>query len=121
MLAALQGANVGEVGAIVVRYFGGTKLGVGGLMRAYSSGIKQGMPQLSLVTKFIRYPVYLACSYAQLADIEYIIGQHDGVMLTKEFTDKVELKFELAKDALEHFNTQLATMTQGALQVKFTV
>ena len=121
MLAALQGVNVGEVGAIVVRYFGGTKLGVGGLMRAYSSGIKQGMPQLSLVTKFIRYPVYLACSYAQLADIEYIIGQHDGVMLTKEFTDKVELKFELAKDALEHFNTQLATMTQGALQVKFTV
>ena len=42
-------------------------------------------------------------------------------MLTKEFTDKVELKFELAKDALEHFNTQLATLTQGELQVKFTV
>ena len=79
------------------------------------------MQQLSLVTKYIRYPISLRCSYAQLADIEYIVAQHDGVIITKAFTDKVELKFELAKDALEHFNIQLATVTQGALQVKFTV
>lgn len=43
MLASLQGANIGEIGAVVIRYFGGTKLGVGGLVRAYSSGIKQAV------------------------------------------------------------------------------
>jgi len=36
MLAVLQGANLGEVGAVVVRFYGGTKLGVGGLVRAYT-------------------------------------------------------------------------------------
>jgi uncharacterized YigZ family protein len=121
MLASLQGANVGEVGAIVVRYFGGTKLGVGGLMRAYSSGIKQGISQLSLRTKYIRYSIKLSCSYAQLVDVEYLVVQHDGVILAKEFSEKVDITFELAKDALADFNTKLATMTQGTLQVKFTV
>ncbi|UJF22237.1 YigZ family protein [Shewanella sp. OMA3-2] len=121
MLASLQGANVGEIGAIVIRYFGGTKLGVGGLMRAYSSGIKQGISQLSLRTKYIRYPITLECSYAQLVDVEYLVALHDGVILAKAFSDKVDIRFELAKDALADFNTHLATMTQGTLQVKFTV
>ncbi|MGZ9896720.1 YigZ family protein [Shewanella gaetbuli] len=121
MLATLQGANVGELGAVVVRYFGGTKLGVGGLVRAYTSGIKQGVSQLSLTTKFIRYPIKLDCSYAQLANIEYLIAQFDGVVLSKDFAESVVLQFELAKDALDDFNQQLATMTQGMLQAKFTV
>ncbi|QIR16053.1 YigZ family protein [Shewanella aestuarii] len=121
MLATLQGANIGEIGAIVVRYYGGTKLGVGGLVRAYTSGIKQGISQLGLVTKYIRYPITLSCGYHQVNDIEYLVRQFDGVVIAQDYAEQVVISFELAKAALAEFNIQLAAMSQGSLQVKFTV
>ncbi|MBB1427535.1 YigZ family protein [Shewanella sp. SG44-2] len=121
MLACLQGAKIGELGVIVVRYFGGTKLGVGGLVRAYTSGIKQGLTQIQTQVKHLRYPARLVCHYAQLTDVEYLVAQYDGVVMDKEFTDKVEIHFELAKSHHQAFNQALATQTQGQLQVKFTV
>ncbi|NKF51850.1 YigZ family protein [Shewanella sp. WXL01] len=120
MLACLQGANIGEIGAVVVRYFGGTKLGVGGLVRAYSSGIKKVIPELKTQLKTRRYPVKLTCDYAQLNDVEYVITQCEGVIIDKQFAESVTVEFELAKAWQQKFNALLATQTQGALQVKFT-
>ena len=121
MLACLQGAHIGELGAIVVRHYGGTKLGVGGLVRAYTSGIKQGLTQLTTLTKFIRYPIQIRCDYGQLNHLEYLIGKYDGVVLEKQFEQDIMITFELARNALAHFNVELAVLTQGQLQIKFTV
>ncbi|WP_137224078.1 YigZ family protein [Shewanella sp. MEBiC00475] len=121
MLACLQGANIGELGVIVVRYFGGTKLGVGGLVRAYTSGIKQGLTQIQTQVKHIRYPVSLVCHYSKLTDVEYLVALHDGEIVDKVFSEIVEIHFELAKSHHLAFNQALATLTQGQLQVKFTV
>ena len=63
----------------------------------------------------------MECHYAQLTDVEYLVAQYDGVVMDKEFTDKVEIHFELAKSHHQAFNQALATQTQGQLQVKFTV
>jgi len=121
ILACLQGANVGEIGAIVVRYFGGTKLGVGGLVRAYTSGIKQALKPLATQVKLLRSPAMLVCHYAQLTDIEYLVDQYKGQVTDKVFTDRVAIHFELAQSYHQAFNSALATLTQGQLQVKFTV
>lgn len=121
MLACLQGANIGELGVVVVRYFGGTKLGVGGLVRAYTSGLKQGLTQIQTQVKYLRDRANLACHYAQLIDVEYLVAQHDGVVMDKVFSDNVEIYFELAKSHQKAFNQALATLTQGQLQVKFAV
>ncbi|MDO6619100.1 YigZ family protein [Shewanella sp. 6_MG-2023] len=121
MLATLQGSNIGEIGAIVVRYFGGTKLGVGGLVRAYSSGIKSGLTELETKTKYIRYSTKLSCSYPQLNQIEYLVNQFDGVISNKVFTDVIEIEFEIAKAFHDDFNRELATQTQGQLKAKFNV
>jgi len=119
MLATLQGANVGEIGAIVVRYFGGTKLGVGGLVRAYSSGVKQGLTLLQTELKQIRYPGSLVCEYNQLKDVEYLLSQYDAVVVDRSFAEKVTLLFEIPKRYQERLNLGLATMSQGMLSVKF--
>ncbi|WP_144211755.1 YigZ family protein [Shewanella donghaensis] len=121
MLATLQGANIGEIAAIVVRYFGGTKLGVGGLVRAYSSGIKSGLMELETKTKYIRYSTQLECSYAQLNDIEHWINKFDGVIINKVFTDVIQIEFEIAKAFHDDFNRELASQTQGQLKAKFNV
>ncbi|WP_282167391.1 YigZ family protein [Shewanella japonica] len=121
MLATLQGSDIGEIGAVVIRYFGGTKLGVGGLVRAYSSGIKSGLTQLTTETKYIRYRSSLICSYSQLNNIEYLINQFDGVIINKSFLAEIEIEFEIAKVFHQEFNRELATQTQGQLKAKFNV
>ncbi|GGI89502.1 YigZ family protein [Shewanella hanedai] len=121
MLATLQGANVGEIGAVVVRYFGGTKLGVGGLVRAYSSGIKQGLTQLQTQVKQVRYPGLLVCDYAQLKDVEYLLAQYDAVVEERDFMEQVTVNFAIPKRFQTELNRDLATMSQGSLAASFEV
>ncbi|QYJ97706.1 YigZ family protein [Shewanella alkalitolerans] len=120
MLASLQGVEIGEIGAVVVRYFGGTKLGVGGLVRAYSSGIKQGLAQLETEIKQIRYPGRLACDYHQLKDVEHFLELCEGLIVDKVFTDRVSLSFEMPKATQSRFNQELATLSQGRLKAEFS-
>lgn len=120
MLAHLQGSDIGEVGAIVVRYFGGTKLGVGGLVRAYASGVRQGLKSIDTVTKQLRYPASIECGYGQLVDVEYLLAQYDAVIEDKVFTDKVTVLFAIGKAFKQDLNRDLATMSKGHLVADFT-
>ncbi|MCZ4338419.1 YigZ family protein [Shewanella colwelliana] len=120
MLATLQGARIGEIAAIVVRYFGGTKLGVGGLVRAYSSGIKQGVVQLETQIKLLRYPGQLLCDYHQLKDVEHYLAQCEALITDKQFSDNVSIKFEIPKAYQEQLQLELATLSKGQLKAKFS-
>ncbi|OEG74036.1 YigZ family protein [Shewanella colwelliana] len=120
MLATLQGAKIGEIAAIVVRYFGGTKLGVGGLVRAYSSGIKQGLVQLETQIKLLRYPGQLLCDYHQLKDVEHYLAQCEALITDKQFSDNVSIKFEIPKAHQEQLQLELATLSKGQLKANFS-
>lgn len=115
MLASLQGSNIGEIGAVVIRYFGGTKLGVGGLVRAYSSGLKKGLPQLETQLKQIRYPGQLVCDYHQLKDVEHLFSLFDVVIEDKVFTEQITIQFAIPKHLKKDLNQELATISQGLL------
>jgi uncharacterized YigZ family protein len=119
MLASLQGANIGEIGAVVIRYFGGTKLGVGGLVRAYSLGLKKGLPLLETQLKQIRYPGQLVCGYHQLKDVEHLFSQLDVVIEDKVFSDTISIQFAIPKCFKKDLNQELATMSQGQLIAVF--
>ncbi|MCL1077849.1 YigZ family protein [Parashewanella spongiae] len=119
MLSVLQGSNIGEIGVVVIRYFGGTKLGVGGLVRAYSGGIKRSLPQLELVRKQIRVRATIVCDYAQLGDVEYLLKRFDGVIVDKSFTAQVKLVAEIPVSTKKAIADELATLTQGRLAFQF--
>ncbi|MGI2189511.1 YigZ family protein [Shewanella oncorhynchi] len=119
MLAVLQGAHIGEVGAVVVRYYGGTKLGVGGLVRAYTSGLRQGLIQLPTRLKQLRYPANLHCDYAQLRDVEHLLQQVDAVIIDKQFAAAVDIVFEIGREQQAWLCESLATLSQGSLRPEF--
>ena len=119
MLSVLQGSDVGEIGVVVIRYFGGTKLGVGGLVRAYTAGIKRALPQLTTKVKQLRDSTTLVCDYHQLPDIEYLLTKYDSLIEDKTFAAQVELTIAVPKSKKQALIESISTLTQGQLKLKF--
>jgi uncharacterized YigZ family protein len=115
MLSMLMGSNIGEVCAVVVRYFGGTKLGPGGLQRAYGGSVKQALAILPTKLKIPMVRKTLACQYTQVNDVLYYLGQFGGDIIQQDYNESVVLTLALPDEKLEVFQQQLQTMSAGQL------
>lgn len=118
MLSVLQGTNVGEIMAVVVRYSGGIKLGTGGLVRAYAGGIQQLLPTIQTVEKRFYQQYALHCDYAQMALIENLLSSTYGRIVEVEYLQSVSAIVEVDLQFTEQFNKKLEALTQGRVSVK---
>lgn len=118
MLSVLQGSQVGEIAAVVVRYFGGTKLGTGGLQRAYSASVRNALEKLTTTTKIPMVAKTLACQYAQVNDILHLIQLVGGEVTEQLFTDSIELTLAVPEQNVRSFAEKLQTMSSGQLVLK---
>jgi len=115
MLSALQGNGVGEVCAVVVRYFGGTKLGTGGLQRAYGGSVRQALTLLKSKTKIPMVSRTLSCQYTQINDVLHVIDKLKGLVVEQNFSDKVELLVSIPQDNLEITEQQIQIISSGSI------
>lgn len=113
MMALLQGSNVGEIMAVVVRYSGGIKLGTGGLVRAYSNGIQQLLPQIETREKRFYQQYQLSCDYAQLAQLESLLTESVGRIVDVDYQQQVEATIEVDLQQVAWFLKKLQSLTQG--------
>ncbi|MFQ6372546.1 YigZ family protein [Shewanella sp. YIC-542] len=120
MLNVLRGSGVGEVGVVVIRYFGGVKLGVGGLVRAYSAGVKLALQQVTLVTQVKREVASLHCDYALLADAEHFLSQYDVLVTERLFAAQVMLTLACPVSAKAPVAAALQRISQGQLKLRFS-
>jgi len=118
MLVTLQGAAIGEVCAVVVRYFGGTKLGTGGLQRAYGGSVRQALTLLQTKLKIPMVHKTLACQYTQVNDVLHLIEQVGGSVTAQDFTDKVYLSLSLPIEHIDNVQQLLQTLSSGKLKLK---
>ncbi len=117
MLAQLMGSGVGEITAVVIRYYGGVKLGTGGLVKAYGGGVQQALTQLSTLRKVPLTEYTLQCDYAQLAGVEALVKQHDGLIIHSDFQASVQLHIALPHLQLPEFTAKLTDFSRGALHL----
>jgi uncharacterized YigZ family protein len=115
MLSMLMGSNIGEICAVVVRYFGGTKLGPGGLQRAYGGSVKQALAILPTKLKIPMVRKTLACQYTQVNDVLYFIGQIGGEIIQQDYNENVVLIIALPDEKFELFQQQLQSLSAGQL------
>ncbi|MFU0447864.1 IMPACT family protein [Pseudocitrobacter faecalis] len=117
MLAQLMGSGVGEITAVVVRYYGGVLLGTGGLVKAYGGGVQQGLNQLTTQIKTPLTEYTLLCEYGQLSGIETLLGQFSGVIVTSDYQASVQLRVALPQAKVDAFTAKLADFSRGSLQL----
>jgi uncharacterized YigZ family protein len=117
MLMALQGGGIGQVCAIVVRYFGGVKLGTGGLQRAYGGSVRQALGYLQSKLKKAMVHKTLACHYSQVDDVLHLLEQLDGQVVLQDYQHKVLFKLAIPIEKLDVMQVKLNTLSSGQLQL----
>lgn len=118
MLNVLLGSGLGEICAVVVRYYGGILLGTGGLVRAYGNGVQQALKLAKTVIKIEREPYQLVCQYPQWAWLEPMLKHFDVEILQQQFTDQVCLTLAIAPEEASLLDQQLNERSAGQLQLQ---
>ena len=91
ILNVLQHKSVGDVMVVVVRYFGGIKLGAGGLVRAYSHSAQLVMEALKLEQRVAKIQVRIDCGFHQEQEVRHWLSNHQGEIGEVDYTDKVQM------------------------------
>lgn len=91
MLDVLLGEEIHNICAVVTRYFGGTLLGTGGLVRAYSGAVQEGLKSCVILEKKLAEKLELKTDYSDLGKIQYILAEQGITVLGSEYSDKVVL------------------------------
>lgn len=90
MMDVLTGAGLTNVVVVVTRYFGGTLLGTGGLVRAYSGAVKEGLKNSQVITKYWGTRLRVETDYNGIGKLQYLFGQRQIPMMDAEYTERVQ-------------------------------
>ena len=115
MLAVLQGSGLGDVAVVVTRYWGGTKLGTGGLVRAYSDSVRTVLEATPRAEKVPTHTVMLAIPYSHLDRVRLLVAAHKGVIDEEIFAADITLVIQFRVDQYEPFTAALNEMSHGSL------
>ena len=119
VLAVLRGSEIGDVIVVVTRYFGGTKLGTGGLVRAYSEAASTGLNLLKTELKVERKTLGIECSYSLHESIKRLVEQHNGVVDDEVFSADVTILATFAVEDIPDFASNLTELTAGRIEPVF--
>ena len=92
MLDVLLGEEITNVIVIVTRYFGGTLLGTGGLVRAYSKAVQEGLANSRIIDKKYGVRMEIQSDYNGIGKIQYLLAEDKVPVLDTEYTDKVTMQ-----------------------------
>jgi len=117
-LAVVRGSGLGDIAVVVTRYFGGTKLGTGGLVRAYGDAVREVLAVLPRAEKVATHTVMMAVPYAYFELVRRAIAAHDGQILDEDFAADVTLTARFAVEHFSVFQASLQELSNGQLEAE---
>lgn len=113
ILEVLKGAELHNAIIVVTRYFGGTLLGTGGLVRAYSSAAKEGLLESEIVIKQWGFKVAIIVDYFEMNKIQYILRQREIPVLDTLYTEVVTMEVVLPSEEKKVIVEEITEATCG--------
>lgn len=102
----LQHQNLFEILVVITRYFGGTKLGTGGLVRAYSEAAKNGLQNCKKITKTKYITISLSTNYERYNALLRLINQYNGNFVESDYKENIELKIQIPQSKFSSFQQE---------------
>lgn len=119
ILSMLKNEGITNVAVVVTRYFGGIKLGKGGLVRAYTHGAKIALEAAQIVTREVYQRMRLNMDYTLHGKVQnWLMGEDDFLLADTAFTDMVAMDVFVLPAQLNAFQKQLIDLTNGKVDIK---
>ncbi len=119
MLNVLLHSGIGQISVVVTRYFGGVKLGAGGLVRAYTQCVSQALQILDTQAWVLMREVELKLPYSLVGALEYWLSEQKLVINDKVFDEAVKLRVGVPEDRLHEVCEALQSFGQGKVKIDF--
>ncbi|MCR8969988.1 YigZ family protein [Facklamia sp. 7083-14-GEN3] len=119
MLEVLRQEKLTFIAAVVVRYFGGTKLGAGGLIRAYTQAVSESCQLAKKIKNVNQTILQIEIDYAQLDRFNHNLDQMPGLpsVLSTEYLEKIQMTIAIHSDHLDEFDSYLVNFFSGQVQI----
>ena len=129
MLGVLENHNLTNVCVVVTRYFGGIKLGAGGLIRAYAGSVALAVKEIGIIEIKEQAGIAIQMSYAQYQEYSNFLKEHNLMELETSFTDQIDTIIYVDKEEkentkaalVEFFNGKVTLTDQGLREVEVPV
>lgn len=113
MLTVLEHSGVGDIVAVVTRYFGGTLLGKGGLVKAYSGGVQYALESLPLMEKVPKRELWLVIDYSHVSVCQRMLPDYEAEVLDEEYAVDVTFHLQMPVSHVERFQNDITELTHG--------
>lgn len=118
MLDVILGEDIYNVAVVVTRYFGGVLLGTGGLVRAYSKAVQEGLAASRIIEKRRGIALKVTTDYTGIGKIQYIAGERNIPILNSEYTDKVVLELLIPSEDVDAVQKAVTEGTNGRARME---
>lgn len=113
MLDVLLGEELHDAAVVVTRYFGGTLLGTGGLVRAYSKAVQAGLKECTIIEKRYGSRLTINTDYNGIGKLQYLLGQRGIPIISSEYTDIVKAQVLVAQGIVKELTEAITEATNG--------
>ncbi len=117
MLAVVLGSGVGDLVVVVTRYFGGTKLGTGGLVRAYSGGVKAVLEVLAVHEKVTYRTLLVSGPYSYVTPLERLLPDFEATVIDRDFAADVTWQIQVPEEQASRLAAALTDFSRGELEI----
>lgn len=117
-LAVLRGSGLGDVVVVVTRYFGGTLLGTGGLVKAYTESAQLVVNAVQRGRRVQVYVSMLALPYNLLERVRLMVGRNGGEVIGEDFAGDITMTMQFPVESFEGFQKELQELSAGKLKAE---